>query len=77
MIFAASISFRTLFTDFVYVGNNMIGIKKTSLQKVVIPAKAGIHVFTNYLKKMDSRLRGNDTQVPSRLFVAVSSRRDA
>jgi hypothetical protein len=44
----------------------------TSPQKVVIPAKAGIHIFTNYLKRMDSRLRGNDTQVLSRLFAVVS-----
>jgi hypothetical protein len=44
----------------------------TSLQKVVIPLKKGIHAFINYLKRIDSRLRGNDTQVLSRLFAVAS-----
>jgi len=29
-------------------------------QKVVMPAKAGSHRFCNLMKKLDSRLRGND-----------------
>ncbi len=51
----------------------------TSLQKVVIPLKKGIHAFFNYLKRVDfaplpdmARLRGNDTQVLSRLFAVAS-----
>ena len=53
--------------------------ERTSLQKAVIPVKKGIHyAFINYLKRMDftqpdmTRLRGNDTQVLSRLFAVTS-----
>jgi len=47
--------------------------------KVAIPLKKGSHAFFNYLKRMDfaplpdmARLRGNDTQVLSRLFAVAS-----
>jgi hypothetical protein len=44
----------------------------TSLQKVVIPLKKGIHAFSTTLKDMDSRLRGNDAQALSRLYAVES-----
>jgi hypothetical protein len=54
---------------------------RTSLQKIIIPLKKGIHSFFNYLKRTDfaplpdmARLRGNDTQVLSRLFAVASVR---
>jgi hypothetical protein len=51
------------------------GDSQTSLQKVVIPLKKGIHAFFNCLKRMDSRLRGNDNQVLPRLFAGASSQK--
>jgi len=39
---------------------SLLNKKRTPRTTTVIPAKAGIHAFPNLLKKMDSRLRGND-----------------
>jgi hypothetical protein len=33
-----------------------------------MPAQAGIHVFCNFPKKLDSRLRGNDGRVHPQTF---------
>jgi hypothetical protein len=35
----------------------------------IIPAKAGIHIFDYAGSKMDSRLRGNDTQIRVSFFL--------
>jgi hypothetical protein len=49
---------------------------KASLQDVTAksrhPPEEGDPCLFNYLKRMDSRLRGNDIQVLSRLFAVAS-----
>ena len=42
-------------------------------QKVVIPAKAGIHCVSNYLKRVDSHFHGNDEKRFFRLFARLST----
>ena len=39
-------------------------------QKVVIPAKAGIHGISSYLKRVDSRFHGYDEQTFFQTFCA-------
>jgi hypothetical protein len=54
---------------------------KGARQKVVIPAEAGIHALKVFEKHMNceplpdmTRLRGNDKEALSRLFIVASSR---
>jgi len=46
----------------------ILNYKLMNSQKIVIPAKAGIHKACNYLKRLDSRFYGNDKKVLFQTF---------